>query len=88
MNPQINRLYPDGFNPLFLQELSITMLSVAPKTDPTNESGEKTTPAPETKPKPLDLKNDSDFGASGTGVFGDWVLMLLTPGMKHNMNNI
>lgn len=45
------------------------MLSVAPKTDPTNESGEKTTPAPETKPKPLDLKNDSDFGASGTGVF-------------------
>ena len=49
------------------QELSITMLSVAPKTDPTNESGEKTTPAPETKPKPLDLKNDSDFGASGTG---------------------
>lgn len=77
---------------LSLQELSITMLSVAPKTDPTNESGEKTTPAPETKPKPLDLKNDSDFGASGTGVlFGNGVMvlmLLLTPGMKHNMNNI
>ena len=62
------------------------MLSVAPKTDPTNESG-STTPAPDTKPKPLDLKNDSDFGASGTGLGSPWChgvdVLLFTPGMKH-----
>ncbi|CAK8993654.1 RNA-binding protein rsd1 [Durusdinium trenchii] len=46
------------------QELSISMLSV---------SIAKSTEAPkdaeaEKKPKPLDLKNDSDFGATGSGV--------------------
>eukprot|EP00913_Durusdinium_trenchii_P000811 g757.t1 len=49
---------------MFHEELSISMLSV---------SIAKSTEAPkdaeaEKKPKPLDLKNDSDFGATGSGV--------------------